>query len=150
MSESQENPLPTPSRSSDNTLRACESCRLRKLRCLQDTSSSSEKCQRCAKSDRECIFTSPSRKSRRVRTDTRVAELEKEIKAMSTVLKRGDFSFNQTRNNNDVERVEICKDTQDIHQSNLSFNANNQDEITASREKFFPRKSWWNRHIRIV
>lgn len=138
MSEPQENPLPTPSKSVNNTLRACESCRLRKLRCLQDAPSSSGKCQRCAKSDRECIFTSPSRKRRRVRTDTRVAELEKEIKAMSTVLKMGDFSFNQNGKNNDVERIEIYKDTQDIHQSNPSFNANNQDEITASREKLFP------------
>lgn len=139
MSQPQENSMSAPSISINKTLvRACESCRLRKLRCLQDASSSSPKCQRCANSNRECIFTDPSRKRRRVRTDTRVAELEKEIKAMNTVLKRGDFSINRTGNSDDIERVELRKDSRDINQSNPLFNASNEDESIIDHENMLP------------
>lgn len=71
----------------DPTQRACECYRLRKVRCLQDASSPSAKCLPCAKSNRECVCTDRSRKWRCKRADTRVADLEKEVKAMTALLK---------------------------------------------------------------
>ncbi|KAL8958539.1 MAG: hypothetical protein Q9193_004425 [Seirophora villosa] len=68
---------PHPSSSPHNLpktpVRACESCRARKVRCLPEDSKA---CQRCARSGRECVYTAPEKRRRRKRTDTRVAELE--------------------------------------------------------------------------
>lgn len=88
---------------------ACESCRLRKLRCLPDASSLSAKCQRCTTSNRECVFTERSRKRRRVRTDTRVNELEKEIKAMSAALKGGMEPTSQIQAKNNSGPKNACE-----------------------------------------
>lgn len=63
--------------------RACESCRLRKTRCLPHDSSS---CQRCAKAGRECVFTFPEKRQKRKRTDTRVAELEHTVQVLALKL----------------------------------------------------------------
>lgn len=63
--------------------RACESCRLRKTRCLPHESSS---CQRCAKAGRECVFTFPEKRQKRKRTDTRVAELEHTVQVLALKL----------------------------------------------------------------
>lgn len=70
--------------------RACDACRLHKVRCLPNTSASSpsKACQRCAKTDRECIFTAPQKRKQRKRTDTRVAELEREVQAMRTLFEK--------------------------------------------------------------
>lgn len=66
--------------------RACDACRLHKVRCLPNTSASStstsKACQRCARTDRQCVFTAPQKRKQRKRTDTRVAELEREVQAM--------------------------------------------------------------------
>src|SRR3954464_13230078 len=64
--------------------RACDACRQHKVRCLPDdsTSSSSKTCQRCFRTDRRCVFTVPQKRKQRKRTDTRVAELEREVQAM--------------------------------------------------------------------
>lgn len=62
--------------------RACDSCRSHKVRCLSNNSTSSNACQRCAKTDRQCVFTAPQKRKQRKRTDTRVAELEREVQAM--------------------------------------------------------------------
>ena len=89
MSEVPKSQLPaTKGQNDEITQRACESCRLRKVRCLQDTTSPSAKCLPCAKSNRDCVFTARSKTRRRKRTDTRVADLEKEVKAMTALLKR--------------------------------------------------------------
>jgi Fungal Zn(2)-Cys(6) binuclear cluster domain len=66
--------------------RSCESCRSLKVRCLPDANVPSQ-CQRCAKAKRTCIFVAPQRRRPRKRTDSRVAQLEKEMAAMRTVLK---------------------------------------------------------------
>lgn len=68
--------------------RACDYCRGLKVRCLPDPESSSGICQRCSRSKRTCTFTPRSRKQRK-RTDTRVAELEREMKAMRSLLRLG-------------------------------------------------------------
>ena len=63
--------------------RACEACRGLKVRCDQDDPS--QPCKRCAKAKRNCVITAPSRK-RQKKTDSRVAELEKKIDALTASL----------------------------------------------------------------
>ena len=63
--------------------RACEACRGLKVRCEPDPTKGT--CRRCAKAGRQCVVTAPSRK-RQKKTDTRVAELEKKIDALTASL----------------------------------------------------------------
>jgi hypothetical protein len=65
--------------------RACEACRQLKVKCELDDSNHSGSCKRCAKANRQCIVTAPSRK-RQKKTDSRVAELEKKIDALTASL----------------------------------------------------------------
>ncbi|MCJ1476300.1 hypothetical protein MMC13_004966 [Lambiella insularis] len=66
--------------------RACEACRGLKVRCVPDFAKGS--CRRCAKAGRQCVVTLPSRK-RQKKTDTRVAELERKIDALTASLQAG-------------------------------------------------------------
>lgn len=45
---------------------------------------------RCSKSGRNCVFAAPQKRRQRKRTDTRVAELEKEVRAMRLLLEKGN------------------------------------------------------------
>ncbi|KAI4289649.1 MAG: hypothetical protein L6R35_001073 [Caloplaca aegaea] len=63
--------------------RACEACRGLKVRCEPDPVKST--CRRCAKAGRSCVVTAPSRK-RQKKTDSRVAELERKIDALTASL----------------------------------------------------------------
>lgn len=63
--------------------RACEACRGLKVRCDMDFAD--QPCKRCAKAGRQCIVTQPSRR-RQKKADTRVAELEKKIDALTAVI----------------------------------------------------------------
>ncbi|KAE8348423.1 hypothetical protein BDV28DRAFT_161368 [Aspergillus coremiiformis] len=65
--------------------RACESCRQLKVRCEPDISNPSASCKRCAKAGRSCVVTVPTRK-RQKKTDSRVAELERKIDALTASL----------------------------------------------------------------
>lgn len=65
--------------------RACEACRQLKVKCEMDDNSPNGSCKRCAKAHRQCIVTLPSRK-RQKKTDSRVAELEKKIDALTATL----------------------------------------------------------------
>ncbi|KAF2029253.1 hypothetical protein EK21DRAFT_68187 [Setomelanomma holmii] len=77
-----------PQRSTEQALnRACEACRLSKVRCLVNPDVGSTQCQRCAKAGRACVFAPPAKRRQRKRTDVRVTELEKEIKQMRDLLK---------------------------------------------------------------
>ncbi|KAF1967875.1 hypothetical protein BU23DRAFT_482088 [Bimuria novae-zelandiae CBS 107.79] len=77
-----------PKKSGDVQLnRACEACRVSKVRCLVQPNSSSSRCQRCAKAGRQCIFAPPAKRRQRKRTDVRVAELERELKQLTSLLK---------------------------------------------------------------
>ncbi|KAL8806700.1 MAG: hypothetical protein Q9200_004934 [Gallowayella weberi] len=69
-------------------IRACESCRTRKIRCIPQDKSKDGKCQRCAKSARDCIFTSPEKRKRRKRTDARVADLENMVQMLAARLEQ--------------------------------------------------------------
>ncbi|PWY95500.1 C6 zinc finger domain protein [Aspergillus sclerotioniger CBS 115572] len=66
--------------------RSCESCRGLKVRCLPDPSTPNQ-CQRCAKANRTCVFVAPQRRRPRKRTDSRVAQLEREMRQMRSLLK---------------------------------------------------------------
>ncbi|KAJ5758009.1 uncharacterized protein N7511_006703, partial [Penicillium nucicola] len=66
--------------------RSCESCRSLKVRCLPSPSTPNQ-CQRCAKGKRACVFVPPQRRRPRKRTDSRVAQLEKEMRVMRSLLK---------------------------------------------------------------
>ena len=65
--------------------RACEACRGLKVRCQPDEDNFDGPCKRCAKAGRNCVVTVPSRK-RQKKTDSRVAELEKKIDALTASL----------------------------------------------------------------
>jgi len=65
--------------------RACEACRQLKVKCEPDDNHPTGSCKRCAKANRQCIVTAPSRK-RQKKTDSRVAELEKKIDALTATL----------------------------------------------------------------
>ncbi|KAI0438665.1 hypothetical protein F4803DRAFT_534146 [Xylaria telfairii] len=65
--------------------RACEACRGLKVKCEPDPFNHDGPCKRCAKAGRECIVTQPTRK-RQKKTDSRVAELEKKIDALTASL----------------------------------------------------------------
>ena len=66
--------------------RACEACRARKIRCLRDRSFSDVSCKPCWFANRTCVYSELGQRKRRKRTDVRVAELEKTVKALSTAL----------------------------------------------------------------
>lgn len=77
-----------PERLRDQPLnRACEACRISKVRCLASLDPSSAQCQRCAKAKKVCVFAPPAKRRQRKRTDVRVTELEKEIQQMRSLLK---------------------------------------------------------------
>ncbi|KAK0126289.1 hypothetical protein ONS95_007900 [Cadophora gregata] len=65
--------------------RACEACRGLKVRCEPNFNNPDAPCKRCAKANRQCVITVPSRK-RQKKTDSRVAELEKKINALTATL----------------------------------------------------------------
>ncbi|KAK3383293.1 hypothetical protein B0T24DRAFT_43711 [Lasiosphaeria ovina] len=65
--------------------RSCESCRGLKVRCEPDPANPDGPCKRCAKANRACVVTQPTRK-RQKKTDSRVAELEKKIDALTASL----------------------------------------------------------------
>ena len=73
--------------------RACEACRQLKVRCEADPNTGNGpggggSCKRCAKTGRQCVVTAPSRK-RQKKTDSRVAELERKIDALTSSLVSG-------------------------------------------------------------
>ncbi|KAF2423339.1 hypothetical protein EJ08DRAFT_596193, partial [Tothia fuscella] len=70
--------------------RACDSCRGLKVKCIIDPAST-EPCKRCAKAGRACIVTPPTRK-RQKKADSRVAELERKIDALTATLAQREGS----------------------------------------------------------
>ncbi|KAI0139684.1 hypothetical protein BJ166DRAFT_489392 [Pestalotiopsis sp. NC0098] len=65
--------------------RACEACRGLKVKCEPEPVDVDGPCKRCRKANRACIITQPTRK-RQKKTDSRVAELEKKIDALTASL----------------------------------------------------------------
>jgi hypothetical protein len=90
--------------------RACEACRISKVRCLVNPDASSSHCQRCAKTNKPCVFAPPAKRRQRKRTDVRVTELEKEIQQMRSLLKTN------TRPSNDVSDHDSGDDDSDVQE----------------------------------
>ncbi|KAL2370178.1 hypothetical protein RJ035_003540 [Blastomyces gilchristii] len=65
--------------------RACEACRQLKVRCDPHPDTPDGPCKRCAKANRRCVVTVPTRK-RQKKADSRVAELERKIDALTASL----------------------------------------------------------------
>lgn len=96
--------------------RACEACRVSKVRCLVNPEAGSTQCQRCAKAGRTCVFAPPAKRRQRKRTDVRVAELEKEIKQMRSLIKTNARSSHDSEHDSgdeqsDEQAPENDKDT---------------------------------------
>ncbi|RKK67302.1 hypothetical protein BFJ69_g14635 [Fusarium oxysporum] len=70
--------------------RACDACRLAKLRCLPDATSPVGDCQRCSKTQRSCVYAPVKKRKPRARTNTRIAKLEGEVRAMMVLLENKD------------------------------------------------------------
>lgn len=75
--------------------RACEACRVSKVRCLVNPVAGSTQCQRCAKAGKACVFAPPTKRRQRKRTDVRVTELEKEIQKMRNLLQSSNQPSNE-------------------------------------------------------
>lgn len=89
--------------------RACEACRGLKVRCEPDPNNVEGPCKRCAKAHRNCVVTVPSRK-RQKKTDSRVAELEKKIDALTASLQAsqsGPLPVPHSRDNTMAENIHI-------------------------------------------
>ncbi|KAF1945888.1 hypothetical protein EJ02DRAFT_500335 [Clathrospora elynae] len=100
-----------PKKPQDQPLnRACEACRISKVRCLANPDAGSTQCQRCAKANRACVFAPPAKRRQRKRTDVRVTELEKEIQQMRSLLKTNN------RSSNDASDHESVDDESDDHE----------------------------------
>jgi Zn(2)-Cys(6) binuclear cluster domain-containing protein/transcription factor-like protein len=69
--------------------RSCEPCRLRKVRC-QQLDDHNGRCMRCQKMGLSCTYTAQIIRQRRKRTETRVAGLERELRALQDRLNRRD------------------------------------------------------------
>lgn len=93
--------------------RSCESCRSLKVRCLPDENAANQ-CQRCAKAKRACIFVAPQRRRPRKRTDTRVAQLEREMAAMRTALKERRLAVEETAGEEDTESAREDEAADDV------------------------------------
>ena len=112
--------------------RACEACRGLKVRCVLDPGK--PVCRRCAKAGRHCIVTQPSRK-RQKKTDSRVAELEKKIDALTASLyatknRALDESTGESSDEEDAEQNSpLDTDTKEAcsHSANQGSESKGQD-----------------------
>ncbi|PWY64255.1 C6 zinc finger domain protein [Aspergillus heteromorphus CBS 117.55] len=64
---------------------SCESCRSLKVRCLPDPTVPSQ-CQRCTRTRRNCVFAHTLRRQPRKKTGSRVAQLEKDLRDLRSLL----------------------------------------------------------------
>ncbi|KAJ5496221.1 Transcription factor [Penicillium fimorum] len=83
--DSNQSPEPHDTPGDAKRSRACEPCRQLKVRCDPDPAHPEGSCKRCAKARRTCVVTAPTRK-RQKKTDSRVAELERKIDALTATL----------------------------------------------------------------
>ncbi|KAJ5579213.1 hypothetical protein N7450_008080 [Penicillium hetheringtonii] len=94
--------------------RSCESCRSLKVRCLPNPSTPNQ-CQRCAKGKKACVFVAPQRRRPRKRTDSRVAQLEKEMRMMRSLLK------DRIREESEPESPEGSEGSREIEDDEMDF-----------------------------
>lgn len=79
----------TTSKVRRETNRSCEPCRILKVKCVPENNSPTIlPCSRCAKSGKVCIFVPPRQRRPRKRNDSRIAELEKEVENMQSLIRQ--------------------------------------------------------------
>ncbi|PYI05210.1 hypothetical protein BO78DRAFT_318601 [Aspergillus sclerotiicarbonarius CBS 121057] len=64
---------------------SCENCRSLKVRCLPDPNTPRQ-CQRCTRTRRTCVFAHTLRRQPRKKTGSRVAQLEKDVRDLRSLL----------------------------------------------------------------
>ena len=84
-------------------LKACELCRSLKVRFIATQSPNLEKCQRCARLGRACVFVAKPKTRQRRRVDTRITELEKEVHALRSLLKEPRDTTQEQRLESTIE-----------------------------------------------
>ncbi|KAJ5636621.1 uncharacterized protein N7484_009934 [Penicillium longicatenatum] len=94
--------------------RSCESCRNLKVRCLPNPTTPNQ-CQRCAKGNKVCTFVAPQRRRPRKRTDSRVAQLEKEMRVMRTLIK------DKIREESEPESSDASDNSQDNESGDMDY-----------------------------
>jgi hypothetical protein len=104
--------------------RACEACRGLKVKCEPDPSDTDGPCKRCKKANRPCVITQPTRK-RQKKTDSRVAELEKKIDALTASLQAsrgggGPVQPSSEQNGFGTAQQQIAQLTREWHQAQTS------------------------------
>lgn len=112
--------------------RACEACRTSKVRCLANPDPNSNVCQRCAKAGRTCIFAPPVKRRQRKRTDVRVAELEKEIKKMQSLMK----GSNRSPGASDHESADEGSDKDNGEEESSPLASQRHESITTTTSTF--------------
>lgn len=96
---------------------------------MNPTSTSSQ-CQRCAKAGKLCIFAPPAKRRQRKRTDVRVAELEKEVRQMRTLLRSNRISPVEVSDNESMDEEEDENDDKPEKESPIY--AGNHDSTATS------------------
>jgi len=122
--------------------RACESCRLSKVRCLADPGSTSSECQRCSKAGKQCVFAPPAKRRQRKRTDVRVAELEKEIKLMRTLMRPSRISPVEASDESMDEDAEEQEERLERGSSMGETSGSATTSATAAAMATPPRENW--------
>ncbi|KAI9808071.1 MAG: hypothetical protein M1826_004368 [Phylliscum demangeonii] len=127
--------------------RACEPCRGLKVRC--DFKDDAAVCRRCAKANRPCIVTAPTRKRQR-KTDSKVAELERKIDALTASLQanRPDAVYRNGRRHAEHEHAE--PDAHDDHDSSQHSSRSGHVEDLRAPAAAEPDASSWNPHPEIL
>lgn len=98
--------------------RACAHCRSQKVRCLPEETNP-DICQRCARSGRPCVFTPLQKRKQRKRTDTRVAELEREMRAMRALLKEKNDGGSSPGETEQLEPVRESSEDETIREDGV-------------------------------
>ena len=121
------NPAIQPEVNESKRSRACEICRGLKVRC--EPHPNGGQCKRCAKAGRNCVISPPSRK-RQKKTDSRVAELERKIDALTQSLKLTKENISEDGNveeQDDTTTMDVMSSTSYHHEdNNRNAHANNR------------------------
>lgn len=112
---------------------ACEPCRKSKIRCFADTLEEHGQCRRCYTQGLTCEWKEISKTRTRKRTDTRVAELEKQMLKMSAALK--DMETKGTSvNGSDVSPAESVSVQTTHAQPPVDFTSSGDDLLAVRYE----------------
>lgn len=107
--------------------RACEQCRTSKIRCLTDSDLPGNQCRRCFETQRTCTFAVQKKRRPRIRTDTRVKDLEVKLKAVQNLMNERNIGDLDLRKTIDTPSVSTGVRV-DMSASNLLQNLSSQSQ----------------------